>query len=275
MKCPNIISGSIVTYNHSIFDLEGSINSFLSTNENRTLYIVDNSQIDTLKKYLVDPRIIYISSGKNIGFGAGHNIAIKESIKLNAQFHFVLNPDLSYDPNVIDDLVRYMQLNNNIGMIMPKILNFDGSTQHLPKLLPSPFSIILRKLPFPKSFKKNYLDRYELRNFDNDTPLNVPVMSGCFTLLNLHILSKVGFYDEKFFMYFEDWDLSRRFNKVSKTIYYPFVNVYHGYESGANNNLKLFIIFLKSAFYYFTKWGWFFDSERSKINKAVLDQFNA
>lgn len=265
-----MIFGSIVSYNHSFLDLENTINSFLSTNENRLLYIVDNSLYDTLKIDLVDPRIIYIFSGKNIGFGAAHNIAIKESVKLNGLFHFILNPDISFDSNIIDNLVCYMQLENNIGMISPKILNLDGSTQHLPKLLPRPFSIILRKLPLSINLKKLFLDRYELRNFDNTIPLNVPVLSGCFTLLNLNILNKVGLYDEKYFMYFEDWDLSRRFHKVSKTIYYPLVNIYHVYESGANKNLKLFFIFIKSAIYYFTKWGWFIDKERKDFNKEVF-----
>jgi GT2 family glycosyltransferase len=265
-----MIFGSIVAYNHSILDLEKSINSFLCTNEDRILYIVDNSHFDTLKQYLVDPRIIYIFSGKNIGFGAAHNIAIKESFKLNGQFHFILNPDISFDSNIIDNLVCYIQLENNIGMIMPKILNLDGTTQHLPKLLPSPISIILRKIPLSASFKKLFLDRYELRNINNETPLNVPVLSGCFTLLNLNILSKVGLYDEKYFMYFEDWDLSRRVHKVSKTIYYPLFNIYHVYESGANKNIKLFFIFIESAFYYFTKWGWFIDKERKDFNNEVF-----
>jgi GT2 family glycosyltransferase len=115
-----------------------------------------------------------------------------------------------------------------------------------------------------------FLDRYELRNINNETPLNVPVLSGCFTLLNLNILSKVGLYDEKYFMYFEDWDLSRRVHKVSKTIYYPLVNIYHVYESGANKNIKLFFIFIKSAFHYFTKWGWFIDIERKDFNNEVF-----
>ena len=85
----------------------------------------------------------------------------------------------------------------------------------------------------------------------------------------------VGIFDDKFFMYFEDWDLSRRMHLHYKTLYYPIVSVYHGYDSGANKNLKLFKIFIKSAIHYFNKWGWFFDSQRNKVNKAVLDQFNS
>ncbi|MCY1560600.1 hypothetical protein D9M68_977500 [compost metagenome] len=102
---------------------------------------------------------------------------------------------------------------------------------------------------------------------------NAPILSGCFTLLNLEAIKKVGGYDDNFFMYFEDWDLSRRIHQHYKTLYFPLVSVYHGYESGANKSSRLFKIFVNSAITYFSKWGWFFDSERKKINKKALEQF--
>jgi GT2 family glycosyltransferase len=74
-------------------------------------------------------------------------------------------------------------------------------------------------------------------------------------------------------MYFEDWDLSRRMHKKYNTIYFPKVSIYHGYESGANKSISLFITFIKSAIRYFNKWGWFVDRERVAINKAALSQF--
>jgi GT2 family glycosyltransferase len=112
-----------------------------------------------------------------------------------------------------------------------------------------------------------------LRFVPIDLTYNAPVLSGCFTLLNLKAIQEVGLYDDKYFMYFEDWDLSRRMHKKYKTLYYPKVSVYHEYESGANKNARLFIIFIKSAVTYFNKWGWFFDKDRSEVNKATLAQF--
>jgi GT2 family glycosyltransferase len=83
----------------------------------------------------------------------------------------------------------------------------------------------------------------------------------------------VGGFDDKYFMYFEDWDLSRRVGEKFKTMYYPLVSVYHGYDSGANKSVRLLIIYIKSAIYYFNKWGWFFDKDRTRVNKTALDQF--
>jgi GT2 family glycosyltransferase len=170
-------------------------------------------------------------------------------------------------------MVDYALTDKNIGMMMPQILNLDGSIQYLPKLLPSPFSILYRKFKLPKFHYKNFIMKYELRFIEDNLIYNAPIISGCFTLLNINAIKKVGFYDDNFFMYFEDWDLSRRIGETYKTLYFPLVSVFHGYESGANKNLKLLKIFIQSALYYFNKWGWFFDKRRNYINKITLSQF--
>ena len=86
-------------------------------------------------------------------------------------------------------------------------------------------------------------------------------------------MAEVGVYDDCFFMYFEDWDISRRMNRRYKTVYFPKASIFHDYESGANHNRRLLKIFIKSAIYYFNKWGWFFDKERKRINDLTLSQF--
>lgn len=100
-----------------------------------------------------------------------------------------------------------------------------------------------------------------------------PILSGCFTLLNLDVIQLVGGYDERFFMYFEDFDLSRRVNRFYKTLYFPKVHVTHAYNSEANKSIKLLLIFLTSAIRYFNKWGWIFDLNRKKVNSKTLNQF--
>jgi len=156
---------------------------------------------------------------------------------------------------------------------MPQILNEDGTIQNLPKLLPSPFSVLMRKIKKPHCIYQEFINRYELRFVNKNITYNAPVLSGCFTLLRISAVKEIGKYDDRFFMYFEDWDLSRRMNQKFKTVYYPEVSVIHGYESGANKDKRLFTIFVKSAIHYFNKWGWIFDRERNRINKKTLQQF--
>lgn len=268
------IVASIVLYKNNPKILITTINSFLNSTLGSQLYLIDNSPTNELKSlFEIEKRIVYIHNPSNPGFGAAHNIAIKKAIELNAIYHFVINPDVYFDVDVITPMVNYMSNDASIGMLMPEVLNADGSIQNLPKLLPSPLSIILRKLKRPVGFYQRFINKYELRFVKRDMIYNAPILSGCFTLLNLKAIEEIGGYDDSYFMYFEDWDLSRRMTEKYRTVYFPKVSIYHDYDSGANKSFLLFKIFLKSAFYYFSKWGWFFDSKRKRINNQTLSQF--
>lgn len=266
------ITASVVLYNNN-FDEIVRLLGCLTISKLDKIFIVDNSLSVELKSLCSNNKIIYIHNPTNPGFGAAHNIAINEAIQSGSQFHFIVNPDIYFEEDVVSAMVEYMRKDKSIGMMMPQILNLDGSVQNLPKLLPSPLSILWRKIKKPVSAYQKFINEYELRNVSKDLIYNVPILSGCFTLLNLHAIKEIGLYDDNYFMYFEDWDLSRRIHLKYKTIYFPRVSVYHGYDSGANKSSKLFKIFVKSAITYFNKWGWFFDSEREKINKETLSQF--
>jgi hypothetical protein len=267
------ITSCIVLYKNDLTMLREAINSFLDTDLNVKLYLVDNSPTDELKILAIDSRIEYIHNPSNPGFGASHNVAIQKAMEMGVKYHFIVNPDIYFEGDVITPMVEYMANDATIGMMMPQILNLDGTVQNLPKLLPSPFSILKRKIKMPVRTYQKFINKYELRDVPKEMIYNAPVLSGCFTLLNLEAVKKVGVYDDAFFMYFEDWDLSRRMHQRYKTIYFPKVSVLHEYESGANKNPKLFKIFINSAITYFNKWGWFFDSERGKINREALSQF--
>jgi GT2 family glycosyltransferase len=269
----DLFTASIVLYNNDRDILLKAINSFLNTQLNVLLFLVDNSIKDDLRDIIYHDKVVYIHNPNNPGFGASHNIAIRQSIDKVVDYHIIVNPDIYFNEDIITPMLDFMLQNHKVGMMMPQILNEDGSLQNLPKLLPSPFSIFMRKLKIPSYYYNKFISQYELRDAPKDLIYNAPVLSGCFTLLNLIAIKDVGMYDDSFFMYFEDWDLSRRVHKKYKTIYYPLVSVYHSYESGANKNIKLFKIFLKSAITYFNKWGWFFDKERKLINTKALFQF--
>lgn len=268
----NNISASIVLYNTNSIELQKTIDSIFLSKLEFKLYLIDNSPSDDLRVFEAE-NIIYIHNPSNSGFGAAHNIAIKKTLEANARYHFIINPDIYCKEDVVLPMIQFMQNDSEIGMMMPQILNNDNTVQNLPKLLPSPYSLLMRKLKFPKFLYNQFINNYELRFVPKNKIYSTPILSGCFTLLNLEAIKKIGFYDDKFFMYFEDWDLSRRMHQHYKTIYFPEVSVYHGYESGANKSSRLFKIFINSAITYFNKWGWFFDFERSKINKRALSQF--
>lgn len=264
IKCLNV---SVVLYNSNFEEINNLVKVINYNNCVNNIYLIDNS---TLKNNLFEAcDAKYIFTGKNVGYGSGHNLAVQKSISADINYHLVLNSDIQFEPIVLTELLEVINKDLRIGMIMPKVLNIDGSAQVLPKLLPSPFNLLIRVIKPLQRIFNTVNKEYTLEDHYNKE-LNVPILSGCFSLFRVDALKEVGLYDEKFFMYFEDFDISRRIHSKYKTIYYPLVSITHAHERGAAKSFKLFKIFLKSAIIYFNKYGWFIDKERAKINNTVL-----
>lgn len=269
----NSISASIVTYNTDITTLKKVIDSFLGITFDKKLIIVDNSKDDTLKRVVsIDSEnILYIHNPTNTGFGSGHNIAIKKAVSLyKSEYHIILNPDIYFDKSVVKSLVDFTSTDPSIGLVMPKVLYPNGDTQYLCKLLPTPADLILRRFLPSEKLKKKRTNRYELKSTNYNKVMDIPSLSGCFMFLRTNALKQVGGFDERFFMYLEDVDLCRRIQNNYRTVFYPKAFIYHEYDKGSYKNKKLFKYHMTSAIKYFNKWGWFFDSERKKINNKTL-----
>lgn len=270
-----MITASVVLYNTPRTQIINLLYSVLQTNLLECLYVIDNSYNDKwriLEKEFVEINIRYIHNS-NLGYGASHNIAIHEAIELGSDYHIILNPDIYFEKTVLPELKSFMDSNNDVGYILPRVTYPNGELQYLCKLLPTPFDLIIRRfLPKSKYFKKEN-DRYELRMSGYNKIMNPPCLSGCFMFLRLSILEKNNiFFDEKFFMYCEDFDLIRRIHSVAKTIYYPNVTIVHNHTKASYRDYKMLRIHIKSAILYFNKWGWFFDKERNRMNKQILKE---
>jgi len=265
------VTATIVTYNNDKSILLKTINSFLFTSLNVKLFIVDNSPSTSLKDLCVDKRIEYFSSGCNKGFGAGHNIILKQ-YGILGKYHIVLNPDIYFEKGQLEKMVDYMDKNSLVGLLMPKIIYPNGNLQYLCKLLPTPRDWIFRRfLSFlPTTQKRD--EMFELRFTKYDKEMNIPYLSGSFMFLRSSIIEEIGLFDEGIFMYGEDTDLSRRIHKRYKTIFFPEAVVTHEFQKASHKSVRLLWIHIKAAIYYFNKWGWLFDKDRSKINNRVLKE---
>lgn len=271
-----LINASIVLYHNNLEQLTRAIKSFFNTSLNVKLYLIDNSANDDLKDLVyIDERIEYIFNNANLGYGSAHNIAIRKSIEQGAMYHLVLNPDIYFDQEVLESLTKFMNENPDIGNVMPKILYPDGEVQYLAKLLPTPADLIFRRFMPLKRWKQNRNERYELQASGYDRIMEVPNLSGCFMFLRTDALKKGGLFDENIFMYLEDIDLNRRIGEHYKTVFYPEVNVIHEYAKDSYKNKKLLMFHIRSAIYYFNKWGWFFDRKRDAINRQCIDSLTA
>ena len=237
-------SVSIVLYNTDIDQLNDAIGACISSLVYVDIYLIDNSPNDSLNYLEFDDRVTYLKSEHNGGFGSGHNLALNE--------------------------FRLLDMDDNLaaGVLMPRIINIDGSVQFARRLLPKPFDIFVKRF-FGDS---SYVRKYEMVSCEPKEPVEVIGLCGCFLFFRTEALKSVGLFDDRYFMYFEDFDLCRRISKSYKTIYFPLVKVIHYSNREHRRSLKLFYYALRAAFKYFNKWG-YIDKERNRLNNRVYKQF--
>jgi GT2 family glycosyltransferase len=271
------IAASIVIYKNDPVLVKQAVESFLSSTKESTLFLIDNSPVDHFRKTFTDnPRVQYIFNNKNIGFGAGHNIALRKALQLKTKYHIILNPDVYFEEQVVEKLFNYMEADARVGLLMPKVLYPDGRLQPLCKLLPSPVTLFSRRF---LKFNSNLLNKmnhwYEMHFTGYNTVMDVPFLSGCFMFLRMETLEKVGIFDETIFLYTEDTDLTRRIHKHYRTVFYPEATIYHHNERASYRNFVIMLHHIFSAIRYFNKWGWFNDIERDTINQRILLKFSS
>jgi GT2 family glycosyltransferase len=270
------VSASIVIYKNDPLMLGRAVESFLDSTQDSKLYLIDNSPSDRFSSKFTHSRIEYLFNNKNIGFGAGHNIALKKSIAEGSAYHIILNPDVYFDKEVISKLAGYMEGNHQVGLIMPKVLYPDGRLQPLCKLLPSPFTLFSRRfLKFNPGLLSRMNHLYEMHFSGYDKVMDVPFLSGCFMFLRMETIKQIGLFDERIFLYTEDTDLTRRIHKRYRTVFYPEASIYHHNQRGSYKNYVIMLHHIFSAIRYFNKWGWFNDSERRYINERILLNFSS
>jgi GT2 family glycosyltransferase len=268
------VIGSIVAYRSDPTELERAIRSFLHTSLRVRMLVVDNSPTEALGPMCRRLGTEYLFTGSNCGFGAGHNIALRNTS--SAKYHLALNPDVQFEANTLEELVEFLELNETVGLVMPRVFYPDGSPQRLCKRLPAPFDILARRT-FPAPLKRlchRQLALFELSNINTNTVLSVPHLSGCFMLMRRQALMECGLFDERFFLYFEDVDLTRRIHERYETVYYPHVKITHRHEKGSYKSLRLLFYGIRSAVRYFNKWGWVWDEQRDLANSVIGPRLN-
>jgi GT2 family glycosyltransferase len=210
----------------------------------------------------------------NKGYGGGHNVALLEAMDEGSQYHLVVNPDVWFGAEVIPALWRLMEEDESIAQVMPKVLFLNGSVQRLAKLLPTPLDLFGRFF-LPEKLIARRNAKFELRQSGYDKTMNVPYLSGCFMFLRMSALKSEGLFDERFFMYIEDTDLTRRLHVKYKTLFYPDVSIYHRFSRLSYHKWHLSLVHMVSVIKYFNKWGWIYDRGRRRFNKRLLVELKA
>lgn len=267
-----MLNVSIVLYHPDWSQVADLTRVILNSSSVNMVYWIDNSPKSQAHLPLESPQITYQHTGKNLGYGAAHNIAIRESIYEDIPFHLVINSDIVLPEGGLDEMLRFLSHNPEIGAMMPKVIYPNGEIQYLCKLLPSPIDVFGRRF-LPKRWikKRNY--RYEMRASGYDQMMNIPYLSGCCMLLRTKAVQQARLFDERFFMYPEDMDLTRRIHRSYLTVFFPYVTIIHNHEQASYKSLKMLWIHVINMCKYFNKWGWFCDKERDLFNEVAIKEY--
>ena len=236
------------------------------------IYWIDNSPTAIQELPISSKKLHYIFNNKNIGYGAAHNIALRESIYDDVPFHLVINPDIIITPEALSTLVTFIQQNNEVGCLVPKVVYPNGELQYLCKLLPTPLDVFGRRF-LPASWMEHRNQRYELRQSGYNRIMNIPYLSGCFMLLRTEAVRKAKLFDERFFMYPEDMDLTRRIHRDYLTLFYPHVTIVHDHAKASYHSMRMLWVHVVNMCKYFNKWGWWQDAERKQFNDIAIKQY--
>lgn len=274
------ITASIVLYKTPESMARSAIQSVLVDEEVHTLYLIDNSPTDTLATLAAqDRRIVYEHAGSNKGYGAGHNKALRHGIALRAKYHLILNPDVVLSNGALRVLRTYMDAHLRTALVMPTIFSPEGTRQYLARLLPTPWQLIVRRF-VPQAFAQaiqcvfgtSLCGTYELKKEGVGGVTHAPSLSGCCMFLRVEALHKVGLFDERFFLYLEDFDLSRRIHEHYDTVCIALAHATHQHAAGSYKISKLLVHHIVSAIRYFNKWGWVHDQKRTVMNRNALQR---
>lgn len=220
----------IVSYNSGDF-LPACLHSIFSskTSYDFEVVVLDNgSQVPlTLELKNHFPKVKWIDSKENLGFGKGCNLAVENS---EYEHLFFVNPDTMVGPSTFEKMLNYYKILKKPGVLGPKILNGDGSLQWAcRRSFPSPMSAIYKTLGLSRLFPNSKkFASYNMTYKNVDEAIELDAVSGSFFCVSKSIYDQVSGFDGDFFLYGEDLDIFYRIKKAGYTNhYFPDATVIH------------------------------------------------
>jgi len=226
--------------------------------------IVDNSLDDHYRRQvqaLIESSTVHDASAlvinaHNAGFGAAHNQILRKS---PCRYHLVLNPDVALDPDALTVGLTALETDTSTELVSPFVQGPNREQEFLCKRYPTVWVLLLRAFG-PAALKSRFdadLASYECRDLCSGTdPAEVPLVSGCFMLGRTQSMQDIGGFDEAFFLYFEDFDLSQRLSMRGRLLYLPQMRIRHGGGYAARKGLRHIAMFVASGVRFFNRYGW-------------------
>ncbi|MCJ7804571.1 glycosyltransferase family 2 protein [Patescibacteria group bacterium] len=208
-----------------------------------TIIVNNNPQeeIDSLKKKY--PEFIFLETKKNMGFTGGNNLGIKKALENKADFVFLLNNDTLLDKNLLGELLKALKTDKKIGILSPKIYFAPGYEFHKGRYLKKDQGKVIwyagGLLDWQNIIASHQgVDEVDHGQYNQIIP--VDFTSGCGMLVKKEVFGKVGFFDERYFLYWEDVDFCQRAKRAAyKIIFVPSAKVWHANAGSSEVGGKL------------------------------------
>jgi GT2 family glycosyltransferase len=225
-------------------------------------YIVDNSRnenyfwaLEVLCVEVFDTdtfRLHMIRAPSNLGYSGGNNLLLDQ---LASDYHLVINPDVTLGVDSLCKAVDYLQQHQDVALLTPKVVN-GRPVQHVVKVYPDCLTLLLRYLDSPRLNRlfAVRLARYQCSHLA-DEPCSVDLAGGCFLCIRTSLFKELRGFDDYFFMYFEDYDLSIRLAEKGKIVYLPTVEITHTGGYVGKKDSKHHFFFVVSALKFFSRYG--------------------
>jgi GT2 family glycosyltransferase len=198
----------------------------------------------------------YIAMPDNRGFGAGHNRVLKD---LDSDYHLILNPDVELDGGALLVGLSRMEEDGTIALLSPGVTADTGVQEFLCKHYPSVLVLFLRAFApaFVRRFFRERLGRYQMEEeCSSGQEVDITLASGCFMLVPTAALRAMGGFDEAYFLYFEDFDLSLRLGEQGRLVFNPLMRIVHHGGYAAEKGMLHVRYFIRSGFRFFRSHGW-------------------
>lgn len=223
------------------------------------LFVVDNASPDGCGRRLAetdfaDDRVQVLCLPENLGFGGGHNAVLP---RLDSAVHFILNPDVLLESDVLHGMAGWLLAHPDVAMATPQLYFPDGRIQHLPRRKPTPWALLARQLApkLPGTVFDKADRHYTMQDEDLTKPRPIEFCTGSFMAVRTSVLRQIGGFDERYFMYVEDADLTQKVLRCGKVYLTPQFCAIHAWHRAPMRDAGKFKMQLGSMLRFFQKWG--------------------
>ncbi len=213
--------------------------------------VVDNASSDGSEAMMATefPRALLIRNERNRGFGAANNQALAIT---KGRYALLLNTDTVLKESAVYHLFSFMEAHPRAGMACGQLLNADGSKQNsiapFPSIWTLLFNLPLLEILFPR--------KYPSKRQDYKIPVAVDSGIGACLLVRRSAIEEVGFFDERYFFFFEETDWALRLKKAGWKVYHvPSARIYHFQGQSIGHDIRSRIEFYRSRYQFLRKWN--------------------